>query len=108
MFKPNIRQLFMQYKFNVHNICSILNLLRTEQELESLVLWAKRKRLKDVRKYYESMLMGLQNKILIFRVKNPRVFTLAKFLQVAETQILPRPTYKKGFAKKYQRRRNII
>jgi hypothetical protein len=104
MNKSDILWIWIKLKWGWYDYRLILSSLQQEQELANLTQWAKRKRLKGVSKYYESLLWSIQSKLMSFRWKNRRIYEIAVWSQCLALQLLPKATYQKGYAKKYSRR----
>src|SRR5258706_11590540 len=67
--------------------------LTRQAELQRLILWAKKKRLKNPRKCYQSRLEDERRRIFFYRVRSPRLTFLARWLQRLNTVINPSPRY---------------
>ena len=78
-------------------------MLKSQVELKRLMEWARRKRLAGVRRHYEQQLNRLDERLLIYRARNRRIFMLVQWIHCFKTQLQPLPVYYKGYAAKYRR-----
>ncbi len=86
-------------------IRAIIRNLHQQDDLERLVKWAKRKRLKGPRTYYQRLLFDIQDRLLRQRVRFPHLMFWAKLLYNINLLISPAPQYHaKGSAAKYRLR----
>ena len=99
-FDTSQRQTLVQQFYAIY--CA----LNRQAELQRLVEWASRKRLKGPRNYYQLCLQDTQRRIFTLQVRSPRLTTLAWSLQYFNTLLFPTPRYfPSGAAKAYRNRR---
>src|SRR5436305_9434026 len=81
--------------------------LTRQAELERLILWAEKKRLKNPRKCYQSRLDDERRRIFVYRLRSPRLTFLARWLQRLNTLINPAPRYYRSGSAAGYRRKNL-
>ena len=82
--------------------CWIMKVLIEQNELASLAMWAKRKRLHKLKRAYELRLNQLDGWLASVRVHNRSQVILCEFLCTAYQQLKPTPKYyKRGSAAGY-------
>lgn len=82
---------------------SIWQAYRCHDDLERLILWARRKRLSNPKRLYEKRLVEVEEKVFRYRLRYPRLVMLVSILQTFFTQIKFQPYYyTKGSAAKYR------
>lgn len=80
-------------------VCWIMKVLIEQNELASLVTWAKRKRLHKLKRAYELRLKQLDGWLASVRIHNRGQLMLCEFLWAAYQQLKPtQKYYKRGNA----------
>src|SRR5258708_32327770 len=92
---------------NLREFWAIYCCLTRQAELERLIRWAEKKRLKNPRKCYQSRLEDERRRIFFYRVRSPRLTFLARWLQRLNTVINPSPRYYRGGSAVGYRTRNL-
>jgi hypothetical protein len=88
----------------------ILDILSLQDELERLVVWSGRKRLKGVKAHYIRLLKDVEMRLSYKRLKRPYLTEVAKWVYCAVAMLNPPPdVYPKGAGAKYSlRNRSLI
>ena len=81
--------------------------LTRQAELERLIAWAEKKRLKNPRKCYQSRLEDERRRIFLFRMRSPKLVFLARWLQRLNSVINPTPRYYRSGSAAGYRMRNL-
>jgi len=79
-------------------------LLNQADELDSLVEWARRKRVKaGIRRYYEDLLRQAEHSLWKYRINSKWILFWAEWVHALKKALFPAKQYQKGFASKYSR-----
>jgi hypothetical protein len=82
---------------------SIWEIVERRNDLERLVAWARRKKLKGVREHYKFLLMETEIHLADKNIRHHKLFMWATTLNLVFRMICPSPTsYKKGAAVRYK------
>ena len=82
---------------------SIMANLARQDELVSLIRWAGKKRLLEVKQGYTQRLQHLEERLLLYRMRHRGLVTFCEFLLAAYKQLKPVPNYyKSGSAAQYR------
>lgn len=84
---------------------AVLQALSERDDLQRLVLWARRKKLSEVRRYYQYLLSETENRLLKSAFRHRQLTALAKWIYCAQVMLFPaRRFYPKGSGAKYRLR----
>jgi len=93
------------YRFGWRDFISILDVLSQHSELERLVLWSHRKRLRGVNAHYSRLLQDVEGRLSFRAMQHPYLSEIAKWVYCAVTMLNPPPhIYPKGAGAKYSLR----
>lgn len=81
-----------------------LIMLKHQDNLDGLILWAQRKRLKGVDSHYWRLLQGVHSFLERIEYESPILLEFARWIYCANEMLFP-TKYRKGFASQYKRRR---
>jgi len=84
LFKPLVKFL------GLNGLNNYIELIHRARELQDLSNWARRKRLSDVRNYYQRRLRKTQKLIAVFEDRRPLVTEVGQWLITFQEQIAPR------------------
>jgi hypothetical protein len=81
----------------------IYSVFERRAELQELVVWAKRKRLKGVERAYYTRLSDEERRLFQAYFHHPHLTRFAHALHVLKRLFAPNPRYYSGYAAKYRR-----
>jgi hypothetical protein len=82
---------------------SIWQIVERRNDLERLVAWARRKKLKGVREHYKFLLMETEVRLAEKNIRHHNLFVCATTLNLVFRMFFPSPTsHKKGAAVRYK------
>jgi hypothetical protein len=91
-----------RYWLSWYDLWAIIDVLRQQDELERLVLWAKRKRLSRMREYYRSLLLNREAQLSAKQMRFSTLFACAEWVYSFQSALCPSTRYTAGSAAKYR------
>lgn len=96
---------WLSCRFLWRDFNSVLELLGRKDELERLIRWAHRKKLRPVHEYYQRLFVDAEIRLSTQALRHPYLVGLAEWGYCAAVMLNPPPyVYPKGSATKYRLR----
>jgi hypothetical protein len=93
---------WFRYWMTYQRFLNIYRAFAQVEDLDNLVIWAKRKRLSYLVKIYRSKHLDAEIYLSRLRTSDPRLAKWARIIRYINSQIFPQKIYKKGYASHYR------
>jgi hypothetical protein len=106
---PAFNGLLVRFHYGWQDYQSAVRLLDRQSDLQGLIRWAQRKRLKPQTDYYQSLLVDAERRLARLRLVAPAALRWAVVLRfIAARLIHEKHVYRRGAARKYCLRKESL
>lgn len=94
---------YQNFRYLADRTVVILKALERQAELEELIAWAQKKRLKRPLKHYQIRLLDEEQRLAFYNIRHPKLLEFCEWLRVFRAQLKGnRSDFTKGTAAKYR------
>jgi hypothetical protein len=94
---------YQNFRYLADRTIVILKALERQAELEELIAWAQRKRLKRPLKHFQIRLLDEEQRLAFYNMRHPKLLEFCEWLRIFRAQIKGnRSGFKRGKVSKYR------